>query len=117
MNGGRLNERVDLASLQARIKQASLAYGAAYGIDVGGDFAAMKLAEEAGEVMQAYIRLTGRSRRGHIDPIKGRHALGRELADLIGMAMIIAHDQGIDLWPMLAESWDLEGDRPEDAPP
>ncbi len=114
MTAGGMTERVDLASLQARIKQASLAYGEAYGIDVGGDFAAMKLAEEAGEVMQAYIRLTGRSRRGRIDVAKGRHALGRELADLIGMAMIIAHDNGIDLWPMLVESWDLEGGRPEE---
>ncbi len=114
MNAGGMTERVDLASLQARIKEASLAYGAAYGIDVGGDWAPMKLAEEAGEVMQAYIRLTGRSRRGSIDVRKGRHALGRELADLIGMAMIIAHDNEIDLWPMLAESWDLDGGRPEE---
>lgn len=114
MTAGGVNERVDLTSLQARIKQASLAYGAAYGIDVEGDWAALKLAEEAGEVMQAYVRLTGRSRRGRIDVTKGRHALGRELADLIGMAMIIAHDKDIDLWPMLVESWDLDGHRPED---
>ncbi len=109
-----MSGRVDLLPLQARIKEASLAYGGAYGIDVGGDWAAMKLAEEAGEVMQAYIRLTGRSRRGRIDPDKGRHALGRELADLVGMAMIMAHDNGIDLWPMLAESWDLDGGRPQE---
>ncbi|MGL5115038.1 MAG: pyrophosphatase [Beijerinckiaceae bacterium] len=109
---------MDIRTLERRIKASSLVYGETYGIDVSSpDYIALKLAEEAGEVVKAYVRHTGRSRRGKLDPAKSRHDLGRELADLIGMALIMSHDHGIDIEAMLAESWDLDGARPaEEAP-
>jgi NTP pyrophosphatase (non-canonical NTP hydrolase) len=109
---------MDIRDLERRIKASSLAYGETYGIDVSSkDYIALKLAEEAGEVAKAYVRHTGRSRRGRLDPAKSRHELGRELADLIGMALIMAHDHGVDIEAMLIESWDLEGSRPADIAP
>jgi len=58
--------------------------------DVGVEVRLMKLSEEVGEVMQAYIGVMGANKR------KGRshtgHDVAKELADVVITAMVALHD-------------------------
>jgi NTP pyrophosphatase (non-canonical NTP hydrolase) len=96
---------IDLSGLQDRIFAASHSYTSQYGIARSEDWTVLKLAEEAGELVQAYLKLSGRSRHGDVDVEAARHDLAGEIADLIGMALIVAHEQGVDLLPALERKW------------
>jgi NTP pyrophosphatase (non-canonical NTP hydrolase) len=99
---------IDLHSLQDKIVAASDRYAKLYGVDRSGDWVMLKLAEEAGELMQTYIRATGRSRHGAMSPQDAKDALSNEVADLIGMCLVLAHQQSLDLAPALERKWRID---------
>lgn len=92
----------DLEPFIDRLKRISDRYGKAYGIDRGGDWHILKIQEEMGELTQAYLALTGRSRR---DPERARHEVAMEMADVMCMLLLMARDQGIDLNAAITEKW------------
>jgi NTP pyrophosphatase (non-canonical NTP hydrolase) len=100
---------VSLKTVQEAVSAASHRYTQTFGIQRSGDWVALKLCEEAGEVVQSYIRATGRSRHGLIDTEQGRQAIADELADLIGMIFILATEAGLDadrdLIPAIEKKW------------
>ena len=93
-----------LADLQARCERISRRYEAAFGIAPGEDWMAMKLQEELGELIQAYLAATGRSRR-RLDGEEARRVLAEELADVIGFALALAERLGIDAGAALEAKW------------
>jgi NTP pyrophosphatase (non-canonical NTP hydrolase) len=84
-------------------------YTTHYGIDRTADWVALKLAEEAGEVLQAYLRGTGRSRHGTLATEEAKRQMSDEIADLLGMALILADECGLeadrDLVPAIERKW------------
>jgi NTP pyrophosphatase (non-canonical NTP hydrolase) len=92
-----------LSELGARIAQVSDIYAAHYGIDRSGDWYLLKLQEELGELTQAYLTTTGRSRKPA--DAGAREHLGREMADVLGMLLLLARDEGIDLDAAVQDKW------------
>ena len=97
---------VDLYELQKMIIASSHDYTSHYGIERTPDWTALKFAEEAGEVMQAYVKFSGRSRHA-IDRETARKNLASEIADAIGMALILAADHDLDLHAAFEREWHI----------
>jgi len=96
-----------LSDFRAPLRLACQRYATENDIAVSDDWLLLKLAEEAGEVAQAYVRLTRRARQKPEDA-QARQALGRELADLIGFSILVGDRYDLDLDAALATSWDLQ---------
>lgn len=92
----------DLDAFSDRLKAISDRYGRVYDVDRGGDWYLLKVQEEMGELTQAYLAMTGRSRR----PVEGaRHDVAMEMADVMCMLVLMASAEGIDLNAAIAEKW------------
>jgi NTP pyrophosphatase (non-canonical NTP hydrolase) len=92
-----------LGALAARIAQVSDIYAAKYDIDRSGDWHLLKLQEEMGELTQAYLTVSGRTRRPASDA--AREDMSREMADVLGMLLLLARDEGIDLDAAVQDKW------------
>ncbi|WP_300541341.1 phosphoribosyl-ATP pyrophosphohydrolase [Maricaulis sp.] len=102
-----------LGDLAARIAQVSDIYAGRYGIDRSGDWHLLKLQEEVGELTQSYLTASGRTRRPAGD--EARTAMAREMADVLGMLLLLARDEGVDLDAAVREKWLSWLDEPADA--
>jgi len=80
-------------------------YLAGSGIDPRFDWAALKTAEESGEVIRAWLRLTAQSRPTGLDRATLRRELADEIADLFGLACILADEAGIDVEAAFRAKW------------
>ncbi len=92
----------DLDRFIDRLKAISDRYGRVYGIDRGGDWHMLKIQEEMGELTQAWLAMTHRSRR---DPVRARHEMAMEMADVLCMLLLMARSEGIDLNAAVTEKW------------
>lgn len=92
----------DLESFIDRLKAISDRYGRVHGIDRSGDWHMLKIQEEIGELTQAYLAMTGRSRRA---AASARHDVAMEMADVLCMLMLMARSQNIDLNAAITEKW------------
>lgn len=88
--------------LAARLERISAAYAAAHDIDRGGDWFLLKVQEEMGEMTQAYLASTGRSRRA---PEDGETALPQEVADVFCQLLLFARAAGVDVDRAVREKW------------
>jgi NTP pyrophosphatase (non-canonical NTP hydrolase) len=64
-----------------------------------------KLAEETGEVASAYLALLGQQREEKLNGTEDdrRAAVGREVGDVIAVAVILAHAVGLDVDAVIAK--------------
>jgi NTP pyrophosphatase (non-canonical NTP hydrolase) len=92
----------ELETFIDRLKAISDRYGRVYGVDRSGDWHLLKVQEEMGELTQAYLAMTGRSRRA---AETARHDVAMEMADVICMVMLMARDEDIDLNAAITEKW------------
>ena len=92
-----------LNALTEKLAEVSDRYAAAYDIDRSGDWHLLKLQEEMGELTQAYLTVTGRTRRPKGD--NARIELAREMADVQCMLLLLARDEGIDMDQAVQEKW------------
>tara|TARA_R110002072_G_scaffold30554_1_gene95339 strand:- start:617 stop:949 length:333 start_codon:yes stop_codon:yes gene_type:complete len=92
-----------LQALGGRIAQVSDIYAEHYAIDRSGDWYLLKLQEELGELTQAYLTATGRSRKPADEG--AREHLALEMADVLGMLLLLARDEGIDLDAAVQKKW------------
>lgn len=92
-----------LGELAGQIGRVSDIYARNYDIDRSGDWHLLKLQEEMGELTQAYLTATGRTRRD-AGP-DARADMAREMADVLGMLLLLARDEGIDLDRAVEEKW------------
>lgn len=89
-----------LARLGDRLEAISRRYADAFAIDRGGDWHLLKVQEEMGELTQAHLAVTGRSRR----PV-AEAALADEAADVLCQLLLYARAAGIDLDRAVAAKW------------
>lgn len=92
------------SSLQSRVERISRQYETAFGIVPGNDWIVLKLQEELGELTQAYLATTRRSRH-RLEAAEGHEALARELADVLGFTLVLAERLGIDAEAALKAKW------------
>jgi len=95
---------VELADAQREVETISRVYARLHGIERTDDWAVLKLGEEVGELTRAYLAATGRSRHQG-EPAELADALRDEVADVLGMLMIVAHRLGVDLDEAVERKW------------
>lgn len=81
-------------------------YGKKHNIRIDENFALLKLYEEVGELAQAVLIHRKQSRpEKHVSPEISKKELAKELADIVGMAIVNAHLLGIDLEEAIDKKW------------
>ena len=96
---------MELRATAQQIDAISRRYAEIYGFERDSDWLVLKLQEEVGELVQAYLAKTGRQRdKGHSpEEIDRRYAL--ELADAVGMLLALAEATGVDIEQAIDEKW------------
>ena len=94
-----------LDELSAKFELASASYAKANGVTRDADWFLMKLVEEAGELVQAANRASGRSRRKGMDDAALAQMLADETADLLGHVLLFASCHGLDLQAAIQRKW------------
>jgi NTP pyrophosphatase (non-canonical NTP hydrolase) len=93
---------VELGAAQADVEAISRAYARLHDIERSDDWLVLKLGEEVGELTQAYLAASGRSRR---DVDAGRDALRAEMADVLAHLLLLAERFDVDLDAALEAKW------------
>ncbi|WP_206448050.1 pyrophosphatase [Agrococcus sp. KRD186] len=97
--------RMEMRATAQQIDAISRRYAEIYGFERSTDWLVLKLQEEVGELVQAYLAKTGRQRdKGHSpEEIDRRYAL--ELADAVGMLLALAEATGVDIERAIDDKW------------
>lgn len=86
--------------------QNALSYGEEFNVKIDKEFVMLKLQEEVGELAQAVLIHEKKSRPEKFLPeVESKQALAEELADVVGMAMVVAHTYGVDLEEAIVNKW------------
>lgn len=96
---------ISLGTLTDRIVRVSDLYAARCDIRRDDDWYALKLQEEAGELVAEYLRGTGRGRQAGSSPEARREALEDEAADLLAQLLLFCRHNGIDPEAALQRKW------------
>ena len=97
---------MDFKKLQDKVVENAMNYGKRYNIEIDEDFALLKLYEEVGEFAQAVLIHQKKSRpEKHVSKEVSKEELAKELADVVGMAIVNAHLLGIDLEKAIDKKW------------
>lgn len=96
---------MELRATAQQIDAISRRYAEIYGFDRSADWLVLKLQEEVGELVQAYLAKTGRQRdKGH-SPAEIERRYAFELADAVGMLLALAEATGVDIERAIDEKW------------
>ncbi len=97
---------MEFKKIQAEVVKNAIKYGEKYNVAVDEDFALIKLYEEVGEFAQAVLIHRKKSRPEKYLPEEiSKREVAKELADIVGMAMVNAHLLGIDLEEAVDKKW------------
>ena len=95
---------MDVLLLRDKIAEAGDRYAASLNVDPTDDWIILKTLEEAGELVQAFLRYSARARaRG----LTAEEALDDEIADLLGFSLVLAKRFDVDLLRALERKWHL----------
>ena len=97
---------MDFKELQKRVIENAINYGQKYNVQIDEDFALLKLYEEVGELAQAVLIHRKKSRpEKHVSEEISKKEVAKELADVVGMAIVNAYLLGIDLEEAIDKKW------------
>ena len=106
-----------LDDLTERVEAVSALYARKFGVERDPDWFMLKLAEEVGELTQAFLVATGRTRpRGDAPPSGaapdgaagndgGASPLGDEVADVLAHLLLLARSQAVDVDAAVRRKW------------
>lgn len=94
-----------LNDLTEKIQRVADGYSERFDVVCDGDWYAMKLQEELGELIQAYLIMTGRTRRKPESEEEVRRKFGEELADVFCYVTLFAKYHHLDLEAAVKEKW------------
>jgi NTP pyrophosphatase (non-canonical NTP hydrolase) len=90
-----------VTELADKVEQVSRIYAERCARNRDDDWFALKLTEEAGELVAEYLRITGRGRRRE----GAMEALADEAADLFAQVLLFCRHNGIDIESALERKW------------
>lgn len=97
---------MEFKDLQNQVLRNAKGYSEKHEVAIDTDFAALKLAEEVGEFFQALLIHQQKCRKEkRVSPDISKAELAKELADVTGLAMILAETLGINLEQAVKEKW------------
>ncbi|MFF2268332.1 pyrophosphatase [Cellulosimicrobium cellulans] len=106
-----------VSDLGERVEAISALYARKFGVERDPDWFMLKLAEEMGELTQAFLVATGRTRpRGDAPPSGaspdgvavpdgGASPLADEVADVLAHLLLLARSQGVDVDAAVRRKW------------
>ena len=96
---------MEIRALAQQIDAISRRYAEDYGCERDADWLVLKLQEEVGELVQAWLAKTGRQRdKGH-SPAEIDRRFALELADALGMLLALAEATGVDIEQAIDDKW------------
>lgn len=106
---------MEFSELQKGVTDTMFSYGRQFNVSIDEYYAIMKLSEEVGELAQAVLILQKKCRPEKIiNEEDSKRNVAKELADVVGMAIVAAHVMDIDLEEAIVKKWiDLEWIRRE----
>lgn len=96
---------VELRELQQKVEAVSRIYAKNCDVRRDDDWYFLKMQEETGELLQAWLRLTGRGRQKGGTEAEIRLQLEDELADCLAQVLLIAERFGIDVEKASKRKW------------
>jgi len=97
---------MEFKELQEKIIANAENYGKQYNVKIDEDFALFKLYEEAGELAQAVLIHRKKCRpEKYLPEDKSKEEMAKELADVFGVLIVIAHLMDIDLDEAIDKKW------------
>lgn len=94
-----------LEDISDRVQRVSDIYAARNDIRRDDDWFALKLQEEAGELIAEHLRLSGRGRVKGLAEADIRRARDDEAADLMAMVLLYCRHNDIDIEAALERKW------------
>jgi len=98
---------MDVLLLRDKIAEAGDRYAASLNVDPTDDWIILKTLEEAGELVQSFLRYSKRAHSRGLTPQELKRALDDEIADLLGFSLVLAKRFDVDLLPALERKWHL----------
>lgn len=99
------NYTINLNKITLEIESISKKYADIKGINRDKDWFLLKLQEELGELVQCYLRSTGRKKIGERSEIEIRNDLEDETADLFCQVLLFAFHNNIDVIKAVEGKW------------
>ncbi|WP_020016151.1 hypothetical protein [Promicromonospora sukumoe] len=96
---------MELQKLSDEVEIISRAYARIHGLERTDDWLLLKLHEEIGELTQAFLNLSGRSRDRGLTDDEVRDAFRGEVADALGQLLLVARRFDVDLAEELDRKW------------
>lgn len=94
-----------LGELTEKVERVSMIYADRCRVRRDDDWFALKINEEAGELVSEYLRSSGRGRVGERSAEVMRTALEDEAADLFAQLLLFCRHNGIDVEAALERKW------------
>ncbi|WP_174575696.1 hypothetical protein [Nocardia miyunensis] len=96
---------MDWKTLGAQLDEVSRRYAQQHDFQRTPEWLVLKIAEEAGELVQQFLAATGQGRSRGKSPAELNDAVDNEIADLLGHTILLAHHRGTDLQAALDRKW------------
>ena len=96
---------MDINTLIAQLETISSNYANKFDIERTPDWFLLKLTEELGELIQSYLKYIGQARAKGVPQAELKQDLADELADVLGMTLLVANNHHIDLQDAIARKW------------
>lgn len=97
---------MEFEELQQKVIKNAKDYEVRYKVKIDQEFALLKLVEEIGEFAEAVLTYKQKSRPEKLlTPTQAKLKLAKELADVVGMAIVNANVFGIDLEKAIYDKW------------
>jgi NTP pyrophosphatase (non-canonical NTP hydrolase) len=101
---------MDVLLLRDKIAEAGSRYAASLNVDPTDDWMILKTLEEAGELVQSFLRYSKRAHSRGLSAEELKRALDDEIADLVGISLVLAKRFDVDLLAALERKWHLPED-------
>ncbi|MEV0892169.1 pyrophosphatase [Promicromonospora sp. MEB111] len=96
---------MELKQLSDEVEIISRVYARVHGLERTDDWLVLKLQEEIGELTQAFLTLSGRSRDRGLSDDEIRDAFRGEVADALAQLLLVARRFDVDLPEELERKW------------
>jgi NTP pyrophosphatase (non-canonical NTP hydrolase) len=96
---------MDIKDLSEEVEQVSQTYAEKFHIERDATWFILKLQEEVGELIQAYLMLSGKARTKGKSYGEIQADFHREVADVFSQTLLLARFHGIDLEKEVEEKW------------
>ena len=96
---------MELTTLTDQFEQISSIYAQKFGVERTPEWFLLKLTEELGELIQSFLKYSGQTRQGDQSEPELRRDLEDELADVLGMTLLVANHLQINLEDAISRKW------------